>query len=123
MATDIIFSHGSFFTLNGVKISPIDSSSFSNTLSGYGKTMYPFIKVVVLMYGTVYWKKSVGGFPIVRVPIGYKGNQTVYAWLATDPSYQEPIVVNSVKLNKTNLNLVVGTSEKLLASISPDNWY
>ncbi|MDR7239605.1 Ig-like domain-containing protein [Neobacillus drentensis] len=121
-ATDIIFSESSFFTPSGVSLSPIATATLSDQFEGFSQfdvSLYPGSESTVI-YGILV-KKSVGGYPLVRIPTSYNSanGTNTYAWLTTNPSYKEPVNVTKISINKKALRLGVGTSEKLTSSIQP----
>ncbi|MGE8205375.1 Ig-like domain-containing protein [Heyndrickxia sp. NPDC080065] len=117
------YTDQNFFTPDGKQIkNPGPAPLFFDEFAGYDEfsvNLYPGGESDVIY--PILVKKSVGGFPLIRIKTNSENNVDSYAWFNTNPNYVEPIDATSVKLNKTNTRLGVGTSEKLTAVVRPEN--
>ncbi|MBS4171708.1 Ig-like domain-containing protein [Bacillus sp. FJAT-49736] len=117
------YTDQNFFTPDGKQIRNLGPAPlFFGEFIGYDEfsvNLYPGGESDVIYPLLV--KKSVGGYPWLRIKTNSNNNADSYAWFNTNPKYVEPIDATSVKLNKTNTRLGAGTSEKLTAVIQPEN--
>jgi len=112
-ATDILWSSNGFCSKDGVVLnSPL--VSFGHNLDGYSQydvSMYPGGEADV-WYGILV-KKTVG-YPLYRIKKGYDGNY-FYTWFTSDPN----VYVTGITLNTSTVNLGIGETKQLTATISP----